>query len=1002
MKNNSIYYLLIFILISLLPFYWLRGGLPVCSWDTGYGFFSPKIGNDLNIIKYLWDYSVSTGRSMAFYHSTFLPTSLLYKILDSLPTNPAFKQALLFSGLIMTALISMYLMVLEIFRENRDKMKIAFFSSLFYVLNFGTLFWFIYNVVNFIYVFAYTPLFLYLLLKGLNENKFIYVIPISASLMFFSVVFFNPSFGILMLFIGSLFCLLFEGFKKIKFILHTILLSILLNSFWILPAFCSFQSSFREAYTLSSTKISFAIGSTTNLLSTITLLPKSDLWFLNISARSWIGPYYTNWLFKLIPIIFVIVIFSTLFEYKKNKKILFFLFLALLGIFLAKGGNAPLGGIMQFVMDSDIPYFAKMYAVCNQKFSILIIIPYSVLFGYGLNYISSLGKTNKKVSSTCIIFILSLLFISAFPFWTGEIVTSPIKFGGANVSSFVEIPNDYFSAKVYLDNDKKDYRLLSLPLMPYNMGTYKWNHGYLGENFEKNYFDRSTFSIRCFEKVWDKGMLLLSKSIDFEIKEMENIYHTSDFNKILGVLNVKYVILHHDIDLIHGNYRGKTLTSPEKLEKILIKNNFSYRPFGKLDLYKISDEYFLPHIYPTTTPILVNGGIDEMFKVATSSNFTTGNNALFLSNQISKDQWQFLKKYNTTIFIDKKITDTPTYDGLEKPFNWATLSNSTIEARYHIGGKSVVRTDGKEIEDTLSFPSLETCPYEFPSFSSTGWNALNSTLIYIKTGEEPLRIDGLLENEKPIEHLVGIWWETSWMGMGTKPGEFPILIPSNQKAIIQINHIIKDNITLYSLDLTNLSQLSEIESPTPTITFKKTNPTKYQVRIENATKPFFLVFSESYHPQWKAYAEDKEIEFKEIIASYDRVKVKEARHEMSFTPSDTSFLFAKPVDDKYHFTANGYANAWYINPEEIDKKGDGSFVVTLYFLPQSLFYLGLFISGMTFIGCVGYLVWDWRRGRGDGWALRIVVRLHNAGSVVSRGFREGVLGLKMKLRGKKQ
>jgi len=36
---------------------------------------------------------------------------------------------------------------------------------------------------------------------------------------------------------------------------------------------------------------------------------------------------------------------------------------------------------------------------------------------------------------------------------------------------------------------------------------------------------------------------------------------------------------------------------------------------------------------------------------------------------------------------------------------------------------------------------------------------------------------------------------------------------------------------------------------------KKINPTKYVVKVGKDEKPFFLVFSESYHPQWKAYVE---------------------------------------------------------------------------------------------------------------------------------------------------
>ena len=165
------------------------------------------------------------------------------------------------------------------------------------------------------------------------------------------------------------------------------------------------------------------------------------------------------------------------------------------------------------------------------------------------------------------------------------------------------------------------------------------------------------------------------------------------------------------------------------------------------------------------------------------------------------------------------------------------------------------------------------------------------------------------------------------------------------------------------LKLTNLDRLNLGKTP-PTITFRKINPTRYEVKIENATKPFFLVFSESYHPKWKAYVETEDRKWKrgngkwEIIAEYPKVHVKEARHEMRFTPKDIAYLFKKPLPEKNHSLVNGYANAWYIDPKEIGKQ---NFNITLYFLPQSLFYLGLFISGFTLLGCIGYLGYDWRK-----------------------------------------
>ncbi|MCL5985060.1 MAG: hypothetical protein M1371_00670 [Actinobacteria bacterium] len=78
-----------------------------------------------------------------------------------------------------------------------------------------------------------------------------------------------------------------------------------------------------------------------------------------------------------------------------------------------------------------------------------------------------------------------------------------------------------------------------------------------------------------------------------------------------------------------------------------------------------------------------------------------------------------------------------------------------------------------------------------------------------------------------------------------------------------------------------------------------------------------------------------------------------SRYEFFVSAIDfESTYMAGPVID----VVNGYANAWYIDPKEIGKE---NFTITLYFRPLSYFYLGLFISGLTLIGCVAFLFWSW-------------------------------------------
>ena len=79
--------------------------------------------------------------------------------------------------------------------------------------------------------------------------------------------------------------------------------------------------------------------------------------------------------------------------------------------------------------------------------------------------------------------------------------------------------------------------------------------------------------------------------------------------------------------------------------------------------------------------------------------------------------------------------------------------------------------------------------------------------------------------------------------------------------------------------------------------------------------------------------------------------------------------FKKPLAKENHLIANGYANSWWIDIEKVckvesgkvksfcQKNSDGSydFELVVEFWPQRLFYLGLLISGITLLGCIGYI-----------------------------------------------
>lgn len=140
------------------------------------------------------------------------------------------------------------------------------------------------------------------------------------------------------------------------------------------------------------------------------------------------------------------------------------------------------------------------------------------------------------------------------------------------------------------------------------------------------------------------------------------------------------------------------------------------------------------------------------------------------------------------------------------------------------------------------------------------------------------------------------------------------------------------------------------------INIKKIFPTEYAISISKLIKAENFEFAQNYNPAWNLYI-NKYIQNQDAISAID-----------------LSYLWKKPIFSNTHILSNSYANTWTIDPEYIRKSfskeyykenPDGSIDVelTLYFKPQSYFYLGLVIFGITFLSCFGFLGYDWLQRR---------------------------------------
>lgn len=171
------------------------------------------------------------------------------------------------------------------------------------------------------------------------------------------------------------------------------------------------------------------------------------------------------------------------------------------------------------------------------------------------------------------------------------------------------------------------------------------------------------------------------------------------------------------------------------------------------------------------------------------------------------------------------------------------------------------------------------------------------------------------------------------------------------------------------------------EKSVPTISFQQVNPVKYMVRVANATDPYILVLSQAFHPKWKLFLPTGEQEAKTVrsifvrplanalgalvafftgssparpspvVAIYGDGAIREEEHGSIFLAKDTFDTWGQdPVAEGTHVTVNGYANAWFVRPEDVG--GRAEYMLTIEMTSQKIFYGSLFLSVAAFASVV--------------------------------------------------
>ena len=906
---------------------------------------------DLKENIYLWRDRFVTGVDNT-YHLPFILYFFIFAFPIWLGASLYTAEKIVFVLFFTLPGLSMYHMVRGLF-FNEENVRIAsLVSAIFYMFNFLVMAHFGRGNLLALLGYGLLPLFISLLFKGMTSLLGLRYLLLSGilSLGFAFLIGHPPDFFVplIAIFIFIIFFLYINPdknyrYQALRFIILAGLFSLSLNLWWIIPLIrYAFNFSLgpdyhRYLYTLTTVK-----AYSVNLWEIIRSLG-NPLYFDRAAGTTfWSAEkYYYHPGFIALGLSFPIIAYASLLFKQKNKYIFYFAFLSILGLFLSKGAAAPWGGIYNYLY-SRIPGFF-IFRAPYRVFTSLYIFAWAPMIGMGITKILGFFK-HKKSANLLLIVFFAFVFIYSGPLFTG----SHIQEKGSKVIGglFFNIPQYYQQANHWLNSNQDNFRVY-VPLEIYDVVT-DW--GYHGVNPVLVLLYKPQLSARP-EAIYWEGYQYFVKFINSHLKDSK----LGDLSKILGLANVKYILLQNDLhpwSFPYPNFNQR-LSSCLNLQKNI---DFAKR-IGELDFYE--NYSFLPLIFSSAQAQLVEGGLDSLLPLSWTDYMIKP--CIFLKGDLTpREIKSLLPKTETVISIDGSNTQSRIVNqefikiigpglsniniGLPKNNNYGvwllrlgrfaperrivSIEEETVDLNrfsylsfkyipqldltellieVDIDTKADGRPDKKIYQrvmlqdkqvneiDILQSAKEQLGPQDYFYVKDLEIKPIQKDrdLVYqdiffsgkvgfkrIEQGRDPFSIKiGRREFDIDIEEE-GQWYQIARLDLNKADQTFSFT-PRNCNYLLRIKPLSPKAI-----------------SPQPQISFRKVNPTKYLIDVE-ATHPYFLIFSQSYHPGWQAYIGKKKI--------------------------------------AGHYKVNGFANAYYI-----DKLGNYS--ITLEFIPQRLFIFGLYLS----------------------------------------------------------
>ena len=912
--KNNIFVILILVISIFLALKNYTPGTILSGWDT----LHPEFNFGLNferILSGVFREEQGLGAVAAHSHMADLPRILILYLASFFLSQNFLRYSYIFLNLIIGP-VGMYFFLQKVVIKNKFG---SFLGSLFYLLNLGTMQQFIVPFEMFTTQYAILPwIFLtatnYFHKATLKNVLFFSVVTFLAAPMAYAPTLWYVYFGCLALYLLSLsaFGIFKKNFYTLRRVFVLLLLTLLINSFWILPNlyFLKTEAKFVPMANINKLFSSEAFlynkefGDLKNISLIKTFLFDWDVYSGNKKFEYLLSPWIKHLknpniekiglLFPIMAMLGLIYAFK-----KKSKEAISFITLLFISLFFLINDNPPTGAIFRY-LQSNLTLFNEALRFPDDKILGIFIFIFAIYIGIFEVFMENIIKKIFKKSYLRIVYlqlviVFALLVIYMLPAFSGNLISPYMR---------IKIPKEYFSLFKWFNEQPNTGRIANLPIhSPWGWEYYDW---YNGKNPSFQGAGFLWFGIK--QPMLNRDFDRWSPYNEQYYREMSEAIYSQDFVKLKSVLkkyDINYILL--DKSVIAPEQTTSQVLFFDEIERLLLESSNIQQVFhsGKLFVYQVSSQN--QNVRIIKNPLSVDSGYS-----------------------VSYDDFVYLK-YNDYI----------TYSDLKKNTISYSFKNSINNGNLILSNVSLpsLSIGGQQYSATLSSGLTNDCPTKieggksemkiisdasgkFLRYASTSGPLCNHYSFPTIPRDQGYLISITSRNISglPLKLCVANYISrrcdifSQLSSFSTFKEDIFLLPPISKDVGFDINFndfAIKKSPSindLKSIKITSFpyAQISQIERYNP---------------IENSSDINFMVFPQSFDQGWKAYE----------IKDSNWLKV------------NFPFFFGKEL--KTHVLVNGWTNGWLLNDQSLKTNSQRLVIV---FWPQYLEYLGFGVLIVTF------------------------------------------------------